>query len=649
MSFSLDFYTSRKKQLLDQLNKLQVVLQEMKNSRDLKKVEESRVQLMKEQFQIVVVGEFSRGKSTFINALLGKKILPSSAKPTTTLLNIITYSKEPFIKIHFRKKGVKEINEDVFKKLVAPKEPIKGDQESEKAYEQQVELFKSIEYAELGHPLPFCEDGVRIIDTPGTNDLDPAREQLTNSIIPQSDAAILLLSAVKILSESEMSFLTDRILASDIQKIFIVVNQKDLLESPEKVQQVYDHAYKNLKGILIEPKIYMVAAKDALNARRKASGEELITKRGKPISVKPIEESGFLELESALGDFLQFDRGLVKLQKPIQQMDKLVTEVMDKQIGFELQTLTQQKDGLQEKVASFRPRLDEVRRSGKDSLRKIVIELNKEEANVTRWYEGELRKISDKGLAVFDQNRSYGVDQISSKVEKAIAPLERRLHEEKKKKMTDTAKQTIEKMSKELNNQWFTLEADLQNIGSTNITSPAVISGELNLSQEPSYSIFDEIFNELDTAWVRSNSFIGKVAIGAGFIATAAVGIATYLIGGAWAWLTGEDEKTKFRRKLSSQLSTSETQKGLQFKSEWDGMVNAIYNQYKGIVDENVQKVEDQLNVLLENTLLEEKEVELKMEVLNRRARALQQIQKDLSVLYEELSSSSAEKVGARP
>lgn len=649
MSFSLDFYTSRKKQLLDQLNKLQVVLQEMKNSRDLKKVEESRVQLMKEQFQIVVVGEFSRGKSTFINALLGKKILPSSAKPTTTLLNIITYSKEPFIKIHFRKKGVKEINEDVFKKLVAPKEPIKGDQESEKAYEQQVELFKSIEYAELGHPLPFCEDGVRIIDTPGTNDLDPAREQLTNSIIPQSDAAILLLSAVKILSESEMSFLTDRILASDIQKIFIVVNQKDLLESPEKVQQVYDHAYKNLKGILIEPKIYMVAAKDALNARRKASGEELITKRGKPISVKPIEESGFLELESALGDFLQFDRGLVKLQKPIQQMDKLVTEVMDKQIGFELQTLTQQKDGLQEKVASFRPRLDEVRRSGKDSLRKIVIELNKEEANVTRWYEGELRKISDKGLAVFDQNRSYGVDQISSKVEKAIAPLERKLHEEKKKKMTDTAKQTIEKMSKELNNQWFTLEADLQNIGSTNITSPALISEELNLTEEPSYSIFDEIFNELDTAWVRSNSFIGKVAIGAGFIATAAVGIATYLIGGAWAWLTGEDEKTKFRRKLSSQLSTSETQKSLQFKSEWDGMVNAIYNQYKGIVDENVQKVENQLNVLLENTLLEEKEVELKMEVLNRRARALQQIQKDLSVLYEELSSSSAEKVGARP
>ena len=116
------------------------------------------------------------------------KLLPSSAKPTTTLLNIITYSKESFIKLHFRKNGVKEINEEMFKRLVAPKEPTPGDKESEETYEKQNELFKSIEYAEIGHPISFCKDGVRIIDTPGTNDLDPVREQLTNSIIPQSDA-----------------------------------------------------------------------------------------------------------------------------------------------------------------------------------------------------------------------------------------------------------------------------------------------------------------------------------------------------------------------------------------------------------------------------------------------------------------------------
>ncbi|MGR5988727.1 hypothetical protein ACT7CT_25020 [Bacillus sanguinis] len=99
------------------------------------------------------------GSRRLSTRFLGKKLLPSSAKPTTTLLNIITYSKEPFIKLHFRKKGVKEINEEMFKKLVAPKDPTPGDKESEEAYEKQVELFKSIEYAEIGHPLSFVRMG----------------------------------------------------------------------------------------------------------------------------------------------------------------------------------------------------------------------------------------------------------------------------------------------------------------------------------------------------------------------------------------------------------------------------------------------------------------------------------------------------------
>lgn len=648
MSFSLDFYTDKKKQLLDQHNRLQVVLQDMGNRNDLKKVEESRNQIMNEQFQIVVVGEFSRGKSTFINALLGKKLLPSSAKPTTTLLNIITYSREPFIKLHFRKKGVKRINEEMFKKLVAPKEPIPGDKESEEAYEQQVELFKSIEFAEIGHPLSFCKDGVRIIDTPGTNDLDPAREQLTNSIIPQSDAAILLLSAIKILSESEMSFLKDRILASDIQKIFIVVNQKDLLESPAAVEKVFNHAYMNLKDILHEPKIYMVAAKEALNARRKLAGEELVTKRGKPIAVQPLEESGFPELESALGDFLQYERGAVKLQKPIQRMDKLISDVLEKQIHFEYRSLNQQMEGIQEKVASFRPRLDQVRKAGKESLKKIVIELNKEEANVTKWYDRELANISAKGMETFDQYRYLGIDQISSKVEKAIAPLERKLHEDKKKKMTETARQVIDDMSKQLNNQWFKLEGDLYNLGTFTSPSTDIVPSGLVPENEAKYSIFDDIFDELNTAWGRSNSFIGKLAIGAGYVATAVVGIASFLIGGAWAWFTGEDEKTKFRRKLSAQMNTSENQRRLHFKSEWDGMVHVIYKQYQDIVNEKVQQVEDQLNQLLENTHLEEKEIEFKLELLNRRSQALNKIKNDFSSLYQDLLNPAKEKAAVK-
>ena len=77
-------------------------------------------------------------------------------------------------------------------------------------------------------------------------------------------------------------------------------------------------------------------------------------------------------------------------------------------------------------------------------------------------------------------------------------------------------------------------------------------------------------------------------------------------------------------------------------------MVKAIYKQYQEIVNENVQNVEKQLNQLLENTLLEEKEIELKMEMLNRRSLAFKQIKNDLSNLYQELINPAKEKAGAK-
>ncbi|RDU37079.1 hypothetical protein DRW41_10360 [Neobacillus piezotolerans] len=646
MSFSLDVYTANKRRLVDQLYRLQVILHDIGNQNDLKKVEDLRNQIKEDQFQIVVVGEFSRGKSTFINALLGKKLLPSSARPTTTLLNVITHSTDPFIKLHYRNKKQEYVTEERFNSLVAPKEPFAGDTEGEALYEKQVEIIRSIEYAEIGHPLNFCKDGVKVIDTPGTNDLDPAREQLTNSIIPQSDAAILILSAIKILSESELSFLRDRILGSDIQKIFIVVNQMDLLESPEEVEKIRMFAYDNLQGILHEPKIFMVAAKDALNARRKAAGEEMVTKRGKPIPVKPIEESGFLELESALADFLQFERGAVKLQKPIQRTDKLISDVLEKQIHFQYNTLNQQRDGLEEKVSSFKPRVQMVRKTGKESLKKIVMQLKMEETQITKWYEAESRNITQKGLETFESNRMKHISDIGRIVETAIAPLERRLHEEKKTRMTKTSKKVIQDMSKQLNNEWFKLEGDLLSISSKSGQDDWEGTG-LQLEPEWEYSLFDSIVDELDAAWENSNSFIGKLAIGTGFLIAGAVNVASILIGGFVSWLTGEeDEKTKFRRKLNSQLDNSEKRRNLQFKNEWDGMVNAIQTQYEQIINDKVQELEGQLNQLLENTLLEEKEIEIKMEVLHRREAALQQIKDELSDLYQELTNPPREKAG---
>ncbi|MGM0843686.1 MAG: dynamin family protein [Bacillota bacterium] len=647
MSFSLDTYQSNRQSLLGTLEEFHDLLNEMMLDVEMRKVNELQASILEEQFQVVVVGEFSRGKSTFINALLGKKILPSSAKPTTTILNKITYGNEPSISLHFHDSMQKpaKISEEQFAKLVAPKEPIPGEADSEKQYEKQVEFLQKISHAEIAHPLSFSQNGVEIIDTPGTNDLDPAREEITNNIIPKSDAAILILSAIKILSESELSFLRDRLLANDIQKIFIVVNFKDQLESEEDERKVLDFAYKHLKDVLHEPKIYMVAAKHALNARRKENGEELVTKRGKPIPVWNLQETGFLELEQSLADFLQFERGAVKLQKPIQRTIKNIKDVKKKYVGLEKSALSQRMDGLQEKVEAFRPKLREVQEIGKDALKNIALELRKQEDELVRWYEREVQGITAKGLQTFEEYRHLSVNDISRKVENSIAPLERELHLKKKEKMTAIAKNCVTKMTQKVNQEWLKLEDELLNLGKAQ-TEDGLLPAAIEYEEEYEYSLFDEIFEELDDAWSKSNSLLGKVAIGAGYVATAVVGGLTALFKAGWSWLTGENEKTKFKRNLADQFDSSKKRKVSSFKREWKGLMDGIYKQYKTIVDRNVEQMEEQLNHLIKTTQLEEKEIQRMFEILNRRETKLERLESELKTLSDRIHQQTKDKVG---
>ena len=253
MSFSLEAYEQNRNQLSQTMQQFMYLLEEMDLDTEFQKVSILKRQLQEEQFKIVVVGEFSRGKSTFINALLGKRILPSLVRPTTTVLNIISYGEHHKIKIHYHDRNTVDlITEEQFKGLIAPKDPIIGDKESEEVFEEHVKKIKKVKYAEISYPLSFCQNGVQIIDTPGTNDLDPIREEITNNIIPASDAAILILDATKLLSESEVSFLRDRLLANDISKIFVVINFKDLLKSQEDIEKVMKYAQTKLESILPE-------------------------------------------------------------------------------------------------------------------------------------------------------------------------------------------------------------------------------------------------------------------------------------------------------------------------------------------------------------------------------------------------------------
>ncbi|TKD70763.1 dynamin family protein [Pseudalkalibacillus hwajinpoensis] len=629
MSFSLEAYKQKRNQLSQTMKQLEYTLGEMELTTETSKIANFRKQLLEEEFKIVVVGEFSRGKSTFINALLGKRILPSLVRPTTTVLNIISYGASHKIKIHYHdRKTVDLISEDQFKGLIAPKDPIIGDKESEATFDEHVQRIKRVKYAEINYPLSFCQNGVQIIDTPGTNDLDPIREEITNTIIPASDAAILLLDATKLLSESEVSFLRDRLLANDISKIFVVINFKDLLKSKEDIEKVMNYAKAKLEPILPEVRMFLVAAKEALNSRRISEGEEVIF-RGRPITPWNIEDTGFPALEKSLAQFLESERGAARISKANHQVARVIDDVLVKRIAFQKQSLTHQAHDVEAKIAELRSKIKKVRVKGEEAKKNISFELIKEKRTLEEWYKQRLTSISDKALGAFEEYRYLGIDDLNVKIEKTIAPLERKLHEEKQKRMSETVSQVIKRMSESVNEEWKSIHSGINNLWNDGTGHLPVIQ-EADLTYEREVTLFDELYGELGEAWDNSTSFIGKTLIASGAILTVAAHGISWLFN---KFILGEDEKTKMKRMLVQQLEATRKKKEIGFSDEWKSLAKIVKARYSEIVTEETELVEQQLGVLEKNLRLEEADLQSNLQLVLMREKQLLALKKDLNYL----------------
>ena len=181
------------------------------------------IRQLDELFLLVVVGEFNSGKSAFINALLGQKILKEGVTPTTTQINVLRYGETQDRRVESESLHI----------LTAP-----------------VELL-----AELN-----------IVDTPGTNAIIRAHEAITQQFVPRSDLVLFVTSADRPFTESERAFL-ERIRDWG-KKVLIVLNKIDLFQSDEELDQVIAFINENSRLLLgIAPEIFPISARLALRSK----------------------------------------------------------------------------------------------------------------------------------------------------------------------------------------------------------------------------------------------------------------------------------------------------------------------------------------------------------------------------------------------
>lgn len=178
-------------------------------------IEQITKDVARDKFTVAVVGEFSRGKSTFINRLLGKDILPTGDMPTTALPTRVRYNPKEVLAA-FDEKGRRmkavPLSEEAWEGLTT--DHFGGDDPKGTVV--------------IGAPSPWLmRSGIELMDTPGAGDLEEDRIKVISDALLQADAAVIAISATLPLSMSEKFFIEQRLIAHKTPFMMIIVTKMD--------------------------------------------------------------------------------------------------------------------------------------------------------------------------------------------------------------------------------------------------------------------------------------------------------------------------------------------------------------------------------------------------------------------------------------
>lgn len=327
MANTTDIYTSyhaMSTEITEGLSQMAKICEKLDLKERAESLMESRRKLQEHKFSVGILGEFKRGKSTVINALLGQEIMPADITPCSATMNRVTYGLSPRAQVNMMDGSHVDIAVEDLAKYVT------------KLDEDAIAMSEKVEEAIVYYPCQFCQNGVDIVDTPGLND-DERMNKITENIVPGLDAVIMVLVADNPFSISEAEFVRNKLMCSDVGRLIFLVNKidtvrpkdrdkaingirekikKTVLDKTEDVYGKESDQYRVVQAKLADIRIFPISAINALDGRIEGDTELL-------------QKSGMLDFEAALSHMLTTERGVLELSTPIMKLMSMAPVVND--------------------------------------------------------------------------------------------------------------------------------------------------------------------------------------------------------------------------------------------------------------------------------------------------------------------------------
>jgi predicted GTPase len=620
-----------------------------------------------DKFKIQIVGTFSNGKSTVINALLGENVLPAYALPTTAVINEVKHSDSKGAILYFRNPLPDNLPNSLSPKALEHMKahgmenipPLRVDYSEIEDYvviplgedPKEMLLESPYEKVELFWPLPMLKEGVEIIDSPGLNESE-TRAHVTMDYLTKADAILFVLAADKLCAQDEMHFIENNLKENGFTEPFFVVNKYDLIQEREK-ERVKKFAELKLSNYSTNP-IFFISAQLGLDGQ--------INKDD-----KLYETSQMGLFSDKLSEFLTKDKGKLKLSQPARELKRVLNnEVLYKAIPSQRTMLDSSLDELKRRYDQAKPQLETLKSNKAQLVSKLQLKIEQSKLEFKRFVNRNYLSLADMipgWIDEFQPENKFSVIPTKKKSEIIVSEITEYVSSKIQEQQNDWKKDVLQPIIEEKANYIFdSATQDLTKIFSEIDAINADITGNHDIDPD-SVPLWQRIagaaggllLGDVGLAFSGGMNGLSKdlaktaaFEIGAGFIlgilgllnpfTIAAILLAAIIK----SWKSGASTAMKKTKSMVSdeivkQLSNSADEKSTQMAESICNKLSEVADTISSAVDNEIHQTEQQVESIIEEMKKGQANIDARKSVIDSCEAKIKEINTHLDELTFEL------------